>query len=341
MKRLIMALAILACLTAVITTSLWAFDVGRAKNSTVLIAPEVGGLGSGICIDPRGYILTAAHVVDTWVQYGERCFVMFPDKPKWYTAELVYFEPYIDIALLRIHRAEACESIPLWSSRSTQMGDMLYTLGHPAGLTWLLSSGITSAVKYGAQSGAAWILCTPTAFFGNSGGALFNEDTEIVGIVQGMYAGWIIAMATDWLEEMMAGQIVCHEYRLARRAIVEAEQKSFEEENKDLIEEWKKKQEEAKKKAEEEREKGKKKKKASLGSYEKIALTSEEALKAYIFLRSLKPYVNYPESAEKQIVNGMNIRLVGWTFRDKYVAIIHFDLQGNPSLLSYEEDRSF
>jgi hypothetical protein len=249
--------AILFCLTV----NLWAFNVERAKDSTVLIAAEAGGMGSGVCIDPRGYILTAAHVIEAWLENGGRCFVMFPDKPKWYTAEIVYYQGDIDVALLKINSPDAHESVGLWSSQAVKPGDALYTIGHPAGITWLLSNGIVSAVKY-AEGGEQYIFGTPTVFFGNSGGAVFNEDTEIVGIVQSMYAGFAIMLSTDWLEEMIAGMIVAHEYLLQRRAILAAAERAFQEENKDLIEEWKKAEEEAKK-AEEERQKEAKKKKTA------------------------------------------------------------------------------
>lgn len=134
--------------------------------------------GTGFAISPD-LVLTAFHVVEN----GESISVSFGDAS--FPATTTSFNKDLDWALLKIS-GMAPAVVRLGSSDSVKLGDGVYTLGFPA--TDLLGDGIKySKGEIGALSGLAgskdhFQISVPIQP-GNSGGPLFTESGDVVGIV--------------------------------------------------------------------------------------------------------------------------------------------------------------
>ncbi len=142
-------------------------------------------IGSGIIIDPRGYILTNSHVLAD----GENLRVkLWNDRTV--PARLIQKEDEIDIALLKID-APGLQSIPLGDSDALDVGHWVLAVGNPFGLSQTVSSGIVSAVgrsDVGILNYESFIQTDAAVNQGNSGGPLVNLRGEVVGVNTAIYS---------------------------------------------------------------------------------------------------------------------------------------------------------
>src|SRR5437899_2939622 len=122
--------------------------------------------GSGIVLDTNGNILTNAHV----------------------NATLVGSNSSADLAVIRVSvAASTLHPVTLGNSDSAQVGDTVYAIGSPFGLSGSLSQGIISNLKQSGRtsngSNLSGLIQTDAAINpGNSGGALVNTQGEVIGI---------------------------------------------------------------------------------------------------------------------------------------------------------------
>ncbi|HKN82444.1 MAG TPA: DegQ family serine endoprotease [Pyrinomonadaceae bacterium] len=141
---------------------------------------RVEGVGSGVIINPDGYILTNHHVVDGAVEIK----VELTDN-RTYTAKLVGSDPPSDLAVLKID-AKNLPTLSLGDSDRARIGDFVLAIGNPLGIGQTVTSGIISAKgrTTGLSDGSFEdFLQTDAAINrGNSGGALVNTNGELIGI---------------------------------------------------------------------------------------------------------------------------------------------------------------
>jgi Do/DeqQ family serine protease len=141
---------------------------------------RVQGMGSGVIVDPSGYILTNHHVVDGALEIR----VETTDNHT-YTAKLVGSDPPSDLAVLKIE-GQGLPTIPLGNSDRVRVGDAVLAIGNPLGVGQTVTSGIVSAKgrATGLSDGSFEdFLQTDAAINrGNSGGALVNTSGELIGI---------------------------------------------------------------------------------------------------------------------------------------------------------------
>jgi serine protease Do len=150
----------------------------------------VAGLGSGVIIDSRGYVVTNDHVV----QGAQRIQLSLPDGRE-FPAQLVGTDPANDLALLRID--DPPDDLPfasLGDSDDLLIGEWAIAIGNPFGdliddpeptVTAGVVSAMHRAVKSTANADRVYrdMIQTDAAINpGNSGGALANEVGEVVGI---------------------------------------------------------------------------------------------------------------------------------------------------------------
>jgi len=149
--------------------------------------------GSGVIIDPEGYIVTNAHVVlgaqklqvvlppalDRGVQ---RDSILKPST-KILTAELVGLDFETDLALLKVAQV-GLPSLKFGDSDNLRPGQIVLAFGSPLGLQNSVSMGVISAPARQLQPEDPMIYVQTDAPInpGNSGGALVNTDGELVGI---------------------------------------------------------------------------------------------------------------------------------------------------------------
>jgi len=158
----------------------------QVSPGVVTITSTVGNgqaIGSGIVLDSRGDILTNAHVIA-----GARQMQVTLSTGQTAAATLVGSNSAADLAVIRISvPASSLHPVNLGNSGSVQVGDSVYAIGSPFGLSGTLTEGIVSnlnqggAVSTGAsQSG---LIQTDAAINpGNSGGPLVNAAGQVIGI---------------------------------------------------------------------------------------------------------------------------------------------------------------
>jgi len=142
------------------------------------------GLGSGVLINEKGDIWTAAHVVLT----AEEVLVHFQSGEK-IPAKVVTTNATADVALIRLLWMPKEYSVAkIAPSIEVNIGDKIFIIGAPYGLERSLSVGYISGrlkEKHGksAFSQSEYFQTDAAINHGNSGGPMFNTKGEVVGIV--------------------------------------------------------------------------------------------------------------------------------------------------------------
>jgi len=138
------------------------------------------GQGSGFVIDKEGHILTNYHVIadagEVWVTLHNR---------KKYRATIVGTDRSHDLAVLQI-KATDLQPMALGDSTNLQVGQKVYAIGNPFGLSGTLTRGIVSSIRQVQEPDGMVIeeaIQTDAAINpGNSGGPLLNWHGEVIGI---------------------------------------------------------------------------------------------------------------------------------------------------------------
>jgi len=147
--------------------------------------------GSGVIVDPSGYIITNAHVV----QGAERILVVPPaSRAGWprdpilrrrpnYRAHLVGVHAESDLALLKID-AGGLPALRLGGSHVVSQGELVFAVGAPQGLASTITMGIVSSAARQINGDSLFLFIQTDAPInpGSSGGPLVNADGEVVGI---------------------------------------------------------------------------------------------------------------------------------------------------------------
>lgn len=139
------------------------------------------GQGSGFILDKEGHIITNYHVVAD----ARNVEVQTSDKRR-YKARLIGRDPGHDLALLQIDAPNLTPAV-LAGSRAVEVGQKVYAIGNPFGLSGTMTTGIVSAIRSirGGQNGSTIenAIQTDAAINpGNSGGPLLNSHGEVIGI---------------------------------------------------------------------------------------------------------------------------------------------------------------
>ena len=157
--------------------------------AAVFQGEEVGqGGGSGVIIDPEGYVLTNFHVSEV----AEVLTVGLNDG-RTYRARLLGIDPGGDIALLKLTDDRPFPAVPLGESDSLRPGERVFAMGNPFLLAEDFSPTVTQGVvsgihRYRDATGGSdlvygdCIQIDASINPGNSGGPLFGEDGTLLGI---------------------------------------------------------------------------------------------------------------------------------------------------------------
>lgn len=166
-------------------------------------APLQQGSGSGVIISPDGYIATNNHVVED----AEDLQVVLNDQ-RTYDAEVIGVDPTTDIALIKIDET-ALPTLRFANSDNVRVGEWVVAVGNPFSLTSTVTAGIVSAkgrsIDIVRRSGGemaieSFIQTDAVVNPGNSGGALVNQNGDLVGIntaissPTGVFAGYSFAV---------------------------------------------------------------------------------------------------------------------------------------------------
>ncbi len=156
-------------------------SVRMVKDQLLRIFP-IEGVGSGVIIDKKGYILTNNHVIER------------ADKLKVTTTDGNVFDGIVvgtdkitDLAVIRIESKEALPFAELGNSDELRIGQIAIAIGNPFGLSGgpTVTAGIISALsrKLQFENGILELVQTDASINpGNSGGPLINTNGEIIAI---------------------------------------------------------------------------------------------------------------------------------------------------------------
>ena len=143
------------------------------------------GLGSGVLVgENAGYILTAAHVVGN----AERIMVEFYDGES-IPAGVERISRLADVSLIRLdHPPKEPHAATIGNSDETRIGEDVFIIGAPMGLTYSLSRGVISgrhSEELLTRDGnmVEFFQTDASINTGNSGGPMFNYRGEVIGIV--------------------------------------------------------------------------------------------------------------------------------------------------------------
>lgn len=153
------------------------------------------GLGTGVIIDPAGYVLTNWHVIhgfESGIIFLKPTYGTDPDKNSAYGIRLIDQSEQADLALLKIIKPPAgLTAVGLGDISSVQVAEDIHIIGHPHGQLWSYSTGVVSQVRdnydWHYADGSkhfAKVLQMQTAINpGNSGGPVLDNSGNMLGLV--------------------------------------------------------------------------------------------------------------------------------------------------------------
>src|SRR5271156_6104578 len=194
-------------------------------------APNAGAgirersLGSGVIVDPKGYIVTNRHVVDK----ADRIRVRLQDDPPGvqHDAKVIGEDQETDLAVIKVDMERAVPTAKMGNSDSMEVGDWVLAIGSPFGQVGTVTAGIVSAKGRDIVPGRQFqtFIQTDAAINpGNSGGPLVNMDGEVIGINTAIlsetnaYAGVGFSLPSNTVVQVY-NQLIGPEHRVARGSI--------------------------------------------------------------------------------------------------------------------------
>src|SRR5579863_6434515 len=182
-------------------------------------------LGSGVLVDPKGFIVTNRHVVEK----ADRVQVRLQDDPPGvqHDAKIIGTDQETDLAVIKIDVDHPLPIAKLGNSESMQVGDWVLAVGSPFGLSETVTAGIVSAKGRDIVPNRQFqtFIQTDAAINpGNSGGPLVNLAGEVIGINTAIlsetnaYAGVGFALPSKTVVEVY-NQLIAPEHRVVRGSI--------------------------------------------------------------------------------------------------------------------------
>jgi serine protease Do len=150
---------------------------------------RVNGMGTGVVVDPRGYILTNYHVVE-----GVEALKATLDGGRSFSARVVSHDTANDLALLKIDGCGKLPVIPVGTSTDLMLGETVIVVGNPFGYEHTVTRGIISSLHRTVQVTATQnyedLIQTDASINpGNSGGPLLNIEGDVIGLAVAVRVG--------------------------------------------------------------------------------------------------------------------------------------------------------
>jgi serine protease Do len=179
---------------------------------------QVNGMGTGVVIDPRGYVITNYHVVEdvkdirVTLHNGETT-----------SADLVTSRIRNDLALIKVNTDQALPAIPRGTSSDLMVGETVIAIGNAYGYVHTCTQGIISALHRDVpvnktQDYIDLIQISAGINPGNSGGPLLNIDGDLIGVNVAVRVGaqqiafaipidQVVEIVTDMIEQHNDGRL--------------------------------------------------------------------------------------------------------------------------------------
>jgi serine protease Do len=155
------------------------FKNHRGHGDADRMPRRINSLGSGFIIDASGLVVTNNHVIAD----ADEINVILNDGTK-LPAELIGKDSKSDLALLRVHPDKPLKAVKFGDSDKLRLGEWVIAIGNPFSLGGTVTAGIVSARNRDINSGPYdnYIQTDAAINRGNSGGPLFNLNSEVVGV---------------------------------------------------------------------------------------------------------------------------------------------------------------
>lgn len=194
----------------------------RVVDTVVLVVTE-NAIGTGVVVTSQGHVLTNAHVVGTneVVAVVPRNAELLKGIDRLRQEHLVLTQVVAvdvlrDLALLHMQSVPAgLKPAPLGEAGAVEVGQDVYSIGHPKGLLWSYTEGVVSQVRPdyewsygdGVQHRATVLQTQTPTHRGSSGGALFDGGGRIVGINYGgkdptLSFAIAVGEVRDWIQTL-------------------------------------------------------------------------------------------------------------------------------------------
>lgn len=153
-------------------------QIVKECEPAVVLLSRSDGQGTGFFVSESGVIVTNGHVAR-----GEQSLVAITPSGQKLEAKVVYIDPDMDIALLKVDGKEF-PHLQLADISSVHQGQTVIAIGNPGlGMPFSVTKGIVSAIGTPSQDrGGTWIQTDAAINPGNSGGPLLNGYGEVIGI---------------------------------------------------------------------------------------------------------------------------------------------------------------
>lgn len=155
-------------------------EVGKRANAQYDV---YNGMGTGVVVDERGYILTNYHVVKGLLKLE----VVAADGERYRDVELIRNDVATDLAILKIKPKTPMKKIRMGRSERVELAEDVWAIGNPYGYGGSITRGVVSALGRPLEVSDTLayddVIQTDAAINpGNSGGPLINVDGEMIGL---------------------------------------------------------------------------------------------------------------------------------------------------------------
>ena len=153
---------------------------GRSRDIPQERVPNAPGSGSGVIMDPEGYIVTNNHVIGDATEIEVR----LSDQSK-LIAHVIGKDPDTDLAVIKVTTDHPLSSATFGDSTRVRVGQWVLAVGNPFGLDRTVTLGVVSGLgreNVNLSRYENFIQTDASINPGNSGGPLFNLRGEVIGI---------------------------------------------------------------------------------------------------------------------------------------------------------------
>ena len=172
----------------------------NASNGIVIVATANDTMGSGVVLSYQGLVVTNWHVVENEPAVGLilkesiRHDKTSLRKEDIFVTKVLKTDPIRDLALLQIvSPPQNLTALKLGSMANVEVGQDVFAISHPEGLLWSYTEGVISQIRpnyviktqEGTTHQATYIQTQTVISQGSSGGALFDYNGQLIGIMVG------------------------------------------------------------------------------------------------------------------------------------------------------------
>ncbi len=161
-------------------------DLAKKIGEAVIKVSTPSGLGSGFIINPDGFAITNAHVIQGETKLKATVFEQTETELKRMViddVEIIAVNNHLDLGLIKLKHPEGKKftSVYIQGVEELEAGQEVFAIGNPLGLERTLSQGVIATTQRNFE-GLTFIQTTAQINPGNSGGPLFNLKGECIGV---------------------------------------------------------------------------------------------------------------------------------------------------------------